>query len=115
GTIWHTAWEPKVAKYPHWIVVDLKQSVAVKGISLLPRQDMANGRIGRYALYVSENPEKWGKPAIRGRLRGASRLKEIRLSKAIEGRYVKIEAVDAADPSHPWASLAEFDVVVEEE
>jgi hypothetical protein len=115
STMWHTAWEPEVADYPHWIEVDLKQSAAVKGVSLLPRQDMTNGRIGRYALYVSDSPEKRGKPVIRGRLRGDEAWKEIQLSKAVKGRYVRIEALDGANPKHPWASLAELDLMVEEE
>ncbi len=51
ATIWHTSWQP-MAQPPHELILDLKKSVRLCGLTYLPRQDMTNGRIARYEVYV---------------------------------------------------------------
>ncbi|RSS86640.1 DUF5110 domain-containing protein, partial [Streptomyces sp. WAC05292] len=65
ATMWHTAWSGSApAALPHEISVDLGARHTVDGLGCLPRQDGgANGRIGRYELYVSDDPAHWGPPA----------------------------------------------------
>lgn len=51
-TIWHTPWEPTVPSTAE-IIIDLRSPQEIRGLTCLPRQDMTNGRIGKYEIYVS--------------------------------------------------------------
>ncbi len=112
STIWHTNWEGEgVPGYPHWIALDLQERCTLRGVAVLPRQDMANGRVGEYAVYVSDKEGVWGRPVARGRLApGASRA-EIRFGSPQAGRYVRFEARTPLNRDHPWASLAELELL----
>ncbi|NCI46574.1 beta-galactosidase [Sediminibacterium soli] len=57
-SIWHTQWSSAQPKHPHQLVIDLGAVKKVSGISYLPRQDGANGRIKDYRLYFSTTPFK---------------------------------------------------------
>ncbi|WP_276088492.1 beta-galactosidase [Pedobacter sp. JY14-1] len=50
---WHTEWESRSPKPPHQIVIDLGKAYEVAAMTLLPRQDNANGRIKDYRIYLS--------------------------------------------------------------
>jgi len=115
ATIWHTAWSGGISEYPHWIAVDLRKPVALRGVVVTPRQDMANGRIGRYAVYAGDDGRKWGKPVARGVLSRGTGRQELAFKKPRTGRFLKLEALAPIHPSHPWASLAELDVLLEED
>jgi hypothetical protein len=114
GTIWHTAWEPEILKYPHWIALDLQQPVTLAGLRLLPRQDMANGRFGPCAVYVSNNPDDWGEPVQRTRLNAGTDWQTIAFDRPATGRYVRIAALAPVNNNHPWASLAELDILTDD-
>ncbi|MBN1344381.1 MAG: discoidin domain-containing protein [Phycisphaerae bacterium] len=111
-SIWHTAWTPAVRKCPHWLTVDLKKPVKIQGISVLPRQDMTNGRIGDYAVYLSTDGNTWAQPITTARFASGPKRQEVRFKAPQTCRYVKLEALSAIEPSHPWASVAEFDVIL---
>ncbi len=110
-TMWHTAWEPKLEPYPHWIALHLEKPVRIKGIGVLPRQDMTNGRIGKFAVYVSEDGKTWGRPVARGSFAPGSDRQEILFRKPLTVSHLKLEALSPVDPSHPWASMADIDLV----
>ncbi len=111
-TFWHTTWEGDMPQYPHWISVDMKKKVSITGISLLPRQDMTNGHIGRYAIYVSEDGKNWGIPVKRGVIPDGTSAHAIEFDKPVTARYVKLEAREPVHKGHPWATLAELDIMV---
>ena len=112
STIWHTDWQgDSIPGYPHWIALDLKQSCALRGLAVLPRQDMANGRVAEYAVYVSDTEEDWGRPVARGRLAPGAERAEILFNTPQRGRYVRFEARTPLHRDHPWASLAELDIL----
>jgi hypothetical protein len=113
-TFWHTTWEGDIPQYPHWISVDMKEKISVEGISLQPRQDMNNGHISRYAIYVSENGRDWGMPVGRGKITSGTTAHTIEFDNPVTTRYLKLEAREPANKEHPWATLAELDVVVKE-
>jgi len=51
NTFWHTQWNPTVAPLPHYIIIDMKQSYLVGGITYDPRQDgSSNGNIGQHTV-----------------------------------------------------------------
>ena len=60
-TIWHTKWTPANDPMPHHLTIDLGRAVTLKGITYLPRQDGANGRIAECEIYCSTEPTLVGR------------------------------------------------------
>lgn len=54
ATIWHTSWQPAPAALPQSLIFDFTEAVKLSSISVLPRQDMDNGRISLFNLYVKK-------------------------------------------------------------
>jgi len=110
-TIWHTNWEPAIPM-PHYLILDLKQPVRVRGLTYLPRQDMTNGRIGRFELHLSTDGRQWGRPVATGQWPDDASLKTIRLDAAVEARFIRLTALSEVR-GQPFASAAELDVILE--
>ncbi|MEV4318770.1 TIM-barrel domain-containing protein [Actinocrispum sp. NPDC049592] len=108
ATLWHSQWSGTAAPLPHEITIDMGASYAVNGLSYLPRQDGgANGRIGRYEVYVSADGASWGAAVASGEW--ADTVAEKRLSfPAKTGRYLRLRALSEAGDSGPWTSAAEI-------
>lgn len=53
---WHTAYSTGSARHPHYLVIDLAQTVEVAGLRYTPRQgkDGVTGRIRHYRAYVGD-------------------------------------------------------------
>ena len=88
ATFWHTAYSPQPAPLPHWLVVDLGKTVAVHGLRLTPRADMANGRIARAEIRVFDDPDQRGE--VIGVFVGedAAAARKVFLDPPARGRYV---------------------------
>ncbi len=110
-TIWHTNWEP-MAPPPHYLLLDLKKALPLHGLTYLPRQDMANGRIAQYEVYVSADGETWGPPVAAGTWPNDADRKTVRLNKPQTARFLKLVALSEVS-SHPFSSAAELDVLLE--
>jgi hypothetical protein len=113
GTIWHTAWQPAVAGYPHHVEIDLGKEVPLAGFTYLPRQDMANGRIADYELYVSRDGRAWGEAVAKGRFPDGTDLQTVRFDKPVAARYVRLVALSEVNGG-PWAAAAELDVLLDQ-
>ena len=111
-TMWHTRYEPQVDGLPHHLVIDLGKTMPVRGLAYVPRQDQANGRIARYAVYVSRDGKQWGGPAATGTWPNTGQTKRLRFEAPRQGRYVKLVA-EAEASGGPWTSAAEVDVILE--
>ncbi|MBV4360621.1 beta-galactosidase [Pinibacter aurantiacus] len=57
-SIWHTEWQGKAPKYPHYLVIDLGSNQKISGFKYLPRQDADNGRIKDYKIYITNTKFK---------------------------------------------------------
>ncbi len=55
-TIWHSRWRGVKPRHPHAIVIDLGAVREVAALRYLPRQDMPNGRIKDYRVFLSIEP-----------------------------------------------------------
>lgn len=111
-SFWHTQWTGQKPGYPHELVIELERAAALKGFTLLPRQDgNPNGRIEQCALYVTDDPDRWGNAVFQGALSKDDSLKELRFNRVVKGRYVRLEILS----SHQgFASLAELNLVLAE-
>jgi hypothetical protein len=108
-TIWHTAWEPQPAPMPHYLIVDLGKERTVKGVIYTPRQDMANGRIGRYEVYLSKDGNAWGEAVASGTWPNAPARQHVRLKQPVTARYVKLVAKSEVG-GNAFAAVAELKV-----
>jgi len=111
STLWHTNWEP-MARPPHYLILDLKESVHLLGMTYLPRQDMTNGGIARYEIYVSADGKEWGKPVAAGTWPNDDSLQTVRFSEPRDARFVKLLALSEVS-GRPFASTAEIDIIVQ--
>ncbi|GEL11308.1 beta-galactosidase [Flavobacterium glycines] len=57
STLWSTAWTVSKMPHPHQVVVDLGETIKIKGFKYLPRTDKnTNGNIKSYRFYIKQNP-----------------------------------------------------------
>jgi hypothetical protein len=105
-TIWHTEWKYADPAHPHEIVIDLGRSYQLDSFTLLPRRDGINGRIIKYAFYVSNRSDQWNGPVAEGQLANRSDEQLVTFASTV-GRYIKLVALSSAYGS-PWTSLAEI-------
>ncbi|MBN1507947.1 MAG: discoidin domain-containing protein [Sedimentisphaerales bacterium] len=111
ATIWHTNWEP-MAPPPHYLILDLKKSVRVLGLTYVPRQDMTNGRIARYEVYISDDGRNWGRPVATGAWPDDAATKTVRFDRPQDARFVKLLALSEVN-NRPYTSAAEIGVILE--
>jgi hypothetical protein len=111
ATIWHTNWEP-AAQPPHALILDLKKPIRLRGLTYLPRQDMTNGRIARYEVYLSTEGKEWGKPVATGAWPNDAAIKTVRFATPQDARFVKLVALSEVR-GQPYASAAEVDILAE--
>lgn len=107
---WHTKWSGNAPRPPHELVIDLGVKAELSGVTVLPRQDQENGRIGEYEVYTSLDGTDWGKPAAKGRFNGGSGLERVNFDALREAKFVRLVALSEAK-RNAWAAVAEFDVV----
>ena len=105
-TFWHTDWSDKNPAPPHEIVVDMGDERLVKGIRYLPRQDMNNGRIATYEVYVTNDPETPGNPVAAGKFPDSPEEQQVRFD-GVKGRYFVLRAL-AEVRGRNWTTVAEL-------
>ena len=109
-TIWHTVYEPAAAPMPHELVIDIGSPILLRGVTYLPRQDMANGRIARFEIYASADGKNWGQPLARGTWPNTNRRQTVRFHEPTRARYLRIVAKSEVH-GNAFTSAAEFDVL----
>jgi hypothetical protein len=110
ATIWHTRWGPS-DPLPHHLIIDLKDVRQVRGLTYLPRQDMANGRIAEYEVHVSRDGQNWQRLDSGGWPDSAD-LRTVRFEQPVATRYLKLLALREVN-EQPFTSVAEVGVLLE--
>jgi hypothetical protein len=111
-TMWHTPWDEPAPGFPHELVLDLTRPVGVAGITCLPRQDNnQNGWIKDFAVFTSADGRNWGAPVAAGSFERSAKLQTVKFARPVETRYLKLVANNSHDPSKPYASLAELNII----
>ncbi len=113
-TIWHSRWRPDKPRHPHEIVIDLGESIQLRGFSYTPRsQSRQTGTILDYAVYVSADGKTWGAPVAKGQF---SNIKNnpvqqfVRFATPVTGRFLRLVALSEVNGG-PHASAAEIGVI----
>ena len=112
-TIWHTQWNPTETAMPHHLTIDLDRTVTLEGITYLPRQDGANGRIAECEIYCSNEPNAWAAPTAKVKWPDTDQLQTVRFKQPVKARYLKVVARSEVNRK-PYASIAELDVLTDE-
>ncbi|HPO14700.1 MAG TPA: discoidin domain-containing protein [Candidatus Hydrogenedentes bacterium] len=112
STIWHTPWEGQVKGFPHEIQIELAQPATIQGLRLLPRQDVANGFISEYQVFVSGEGKKWGEAIAKGTLDRNASAKEIRFKTPQTAQYLRLVAISGFN-NQPFIALAEVEPITE--
>ncbi len=113
NTIWHTPWGSGQPGYPHHLILDLKGRYKVAGLVYLPRQDMSNGRMSRWAVYVSDDGRSCRGPLASSQWLNEAAEKRVSFDRPVLCRYVKLVALSEVR-GRPWASAAELDLLLAE-
>jgi galactose oxidase len=108
GTIWHTAYSNTVAPLPHWFRIDQGASLAVAGLSYLPRASGANGRIGQYNVQSSSDGTTWT-TVTSGSWTDDATEKVAQFSAT--ARYFRLNALTEAGARGNWTSAAEINLI----
>jgi hypothetical protein len=112
-TIWHTQWVPTNDPMPHHLTIDLGRAVTLKGITYLPRQDMAAGRIAECEVYCSSEPNAWSAPISKVKWPNTDQLQTVSFDQPVKARYLKVVALSEVN-RNPYASIAELDVLTDD-
>ncbi len=113
STFWHTEWFNVQRPFPHEIQIDLGVAYNVTGFRHLPRQDgLLNGRIAQFEFYVSTDGANWGTPTASGTLPNTAAQSHVPSTPKL-GRFVRLRALSTYDSYGFAASLAEFNVVTD--
>jgi hypothetical protein len=112
-TIWHTRWTPENDPMPHHLTIDLGREVTLKGITCLPRQDMANGRIAQCEVYCANDPKSWAAPVANANWPDTAELQTVNFPAPTKARYLKIVARSEVN-GNPFTAIAELDIVTDD-
>ena len=104
-TCWHTRWEPSAAPMPHELVIDLGREITLAGVTYLPRQDMANGRIAECELFAN------GSRVARAKWPNTAELQTLRFPRPVTARTLRLR-INSEVNGNPFVSVAELDVLV---
>ena len=111
-TIWHSQYSPMKPACPHEIVIDMGTNYRVAQFVYQGREDMTNGRVARYEVYIGKNNGDWGEPVLKGRLQNSSEVQEVALPATVDGRYLRFVVLSTHD-RQDYASAAEIGILPE--
>ncbi|SEW33840.1 alpha-L-fucosidase [Chitinophaga arvensicola] len=106
-----TLYVTKDKAYPHELIVDLGETLSLKGFTYTPAGE--RGIIYDYEFYTSADGKSWGTPAASGQfanIKNSPVLQTVPF-KARSARYIRFVAVSPADEKQVAAAIAELGVV----
>lgn len=112
STFWHSRWSGGAVKPPHFISIDFGKELRVSTIVYTARTGNRNGNVKDYEIFLSNDPNDWGAPAVKGRFRRGADEQAIKLSKPVKARYMKFVAI-SEQQDQAFASVADLDVIEE--
>jgi hypothetical protein len=109
-TFWHTRWQPQNDPLPHELVVDLGRALPLRGITYLPRQDQANGRIALAEVYAAPSASEWGDPLAEITGSEGTAPQTVRFPTTVQARFLRM-VVRSTLNGQPFAAIAELEVL----
>ncbi|MDR6883695.1 cadherin-like beta sandwich domain-containing protein [Bacillus sp. 3255] len=124
STIWHSKWETPTAPFPHWVIIDMKNTYKLDGIQRKSRlRQNALEFPKTFELYASDHKADLSDPAFLGNAAnkttgtfgktwtGSVYADYAALDKPVQGRYVKFVVTGTynTNPSFTFTSMSEID------
>ncbi|KAL8683140.1 MAG: hypothetical protein Q9186_000853 [Xanthomendoza sp. 1 TL-2023] len=112
-SLWHTQWIGALARLPHWIEIDMKQTNTIVGLVYTPRQpqDSFNGTIGQYEIHVSNDQTYNNPPIAQGAFVQTRDATSVRFPPST-CRYVRLKALsEVQNATNQFSSCAELNLV----
>jgi len=106
NTCWHTQWQPSPAPMPHELVIEFGREVTLTGITYLPRQDMANGRIAECEIFAD------GRLVTSANWPNSSELQTVRFANPVIAHTLRL-LIKSEVNRKAFASIAELDVLTQ--
>ena len=111
NTFWHTQWSTNPDwSWPHWVSIDMGATYNVNALTYIARQDVENGGIASYNLYISDSCDRsqWGAPVVtNGTFTNSSDPQQVTFTEKT-GRYIIIEASSEFRPIQRVTTIAEI-------
>lgn len=114
-TFWHTSYTNGLPNYPHSLAIDMGIDQKMAGFIYMPRMDEPNGLISDYVFSISQDGKKWEK-VKEGKfsyhyIRKEPAVQRIDFDKIYKARYIRLEALKPVNANHPWANVAELNII----
>jgi hypothetical protein len=106
NTCWHSTWQPSPTPMPHELVVEFGREVTLAGITYLPRQDMANGRVRECEIFAD------GRSVATTKWPNSSELQTLRFTNPVTTRTLRL-VIKSEVNGNSFASIAELDVLAQ--
>ena len=91
-TFWHTQFGKNEPPFPHELVVDMGKESILHSLEFMARQDLKHPRIKNFKLFLSDDGEAWGEPALKGKFKNTDKPQSFAIDK-IKARYFKLVGV----------------------
>ena len=91
---------------PHELVVEFGREVTLAGITYLPRQDMANGRVRECEIFAD------GRSVATTKWPNSSELQTLRFTNPVTTRTLRL-VIKSEVNGNSFASIAELDVLAQ--
>ena len=112
-TIWHSNYSKNpgenVTEHPFIVDIDLNGLYAVNGFQYMARENLGNGTIKDFEIYVSRIKDNFGKPVYIGQFEKINGMQTVNFP-AVWGEYVRIKILSEVR-GRSYASAAEFNVL----
>ncbi len=105
-----TSWRSAGTAWPHTFVIDMHNRFAVGGLTYLPSPAAADGRIGRYAVEVSDDGATWRAPVATGTFADDGGQKTVTFP-AVVTRHVRLSALSEAGNRATAVAAAEINLL----
>ena len=89
---------------PHELTIDFPQDATLAGLTYLPRQDMANGRIAACEVFAT------GQKIASVTWRNTDKLQTLRFDHPLTTRRLRL-VITSEVKGNPFAAIAELDVL----
>jgi alpha-L-fucosidase len=114
ATMWHSHWGEGVKGHPHFLVVDLGETIDLKGFTYTPRADHnKSGTISKFVFYVSDDGKSWKQIPGKGEFSNMKNnpvKQSVRFDKAYPARFIKFESREGIY-QEAWIAMGELGVI----
>ncbi|AQT69618.1 Alpha-xylosidase [Anaerohalosphaera lusitana] len=112
-TIWHSNYSKNpgddVTEHPYIIDIGLNGLYAINGLEYMARQNLGNGMIKDFELYIGRSKDDYGEPVYKGSFEPIKEMQHVDLP-VTWGEFVRIKILNGFN-GNKFGSAAEFNVL----